>query len=177
MIVSYIAALFSRCIYDFIVHINELAAILKPFPMTRKFWIILSIILSFKALGQNKIDTVETVNVYNSRYDKLKDSLNVVDVLFEDLLKSPKQYKNKYIRVSGFVHLELPYCTIYKSEKEYINKEKSNVIGFVMHKEDSYVLSQKFNDKQSFVSGIFVFLESELFKYAIYRIQNVDVIK
>jgi len=127
--------------------------------------------------AQNNIKNVDTVNVYNTKYDKLNDSIKIVNVKFDDLIKSPEKYKRKYVRVTGFLHLDLPYCLFYESEKDYRNQRKDNIILFMMHKEDSYLLSKKFNDKVTIVSGIFEIIESDLFKNMIYQIQNVDIIK
>ncbi len=127
--------------------------------------------------AQNKNESVDTLNIYSSKYNKINDSIKVVDVSFDDLIKYPEKYKKKYIRVSGFLHLDLPFCILYKSEEDYNKKEKLNVIAFIMHKEDSFELSKNFNDKIAIVSGIFALITHNDFTKGIYEIQSVDTLK
>ena len=141
----------------------------------RIFSFLLIISFSIKLSGQVNSKPIDTINIYTEKYYKLKDSLSKpIDVSLEKLLKNPKKYDRKYIRVSGFLHIDLPYSLLYKSKESFTNGEKSNTIIFLLHKEDCYVISQKHNNLIVIVSGVFnIYNKQKL----IYSIQKVDAVK
>lgn len=143
----------------------------------KSFLLILLFFISSKMNSQNKIESVETVNIFNRDYSKLNDSIKIIEVAFEELLESPEKYAKKYVRVSGFLHLDLPFSVFYKSEEDYIKNEKLNAMVFLMHKEDTYAMSLRFNNKYAIVSGVFVLLSQNDLNIGIYQIQRVDAVK
>ncbi len=141
----------------------------------KTFFFLLLIAFSINLNGQTGGKSFDTIHVFSAKYYKLKDTLaKPIDVSFEKLLQHPKKYDRKYIRVVAFLHIELPYSLLFKSSESYAKNEKSNSIIFLLHKEDCYVISQKYNDLIVAVSGIFnIYNEKKM----IYDIQKVDAIK
>jgi hypothetical protein len=133
-------------------------------------------VLGFQVNAQAKL-SLDTTNVYIAKYNKVDTSLILEDVLLKDLLKSPNIYKEKYVRIFGFLDLDLPNSAIYISEKDFEQKNITNRILFVLHKEDTYTLSQKINKEFGFVTGIFHLIEEDKFVGGLFRIQRVDKIK
>jgi hypothetical protein len=144
----------------------------------KKNWIILLFIVSFKMNAQNKSESIESVNIYTNNHNKINDSIKFEEVSFDNLINYPEKYRKKFIRISGFLHLDLPFCVFYKTEEDYNKKEKLNAIAFIMHKEDSYQMSKKFNNKVAIVSGIFELMttQNELTK-GVYEIHRVDTLR
>jgi hypothetical protein len=141
----------------------------------RILFFLFIISFSIKLNGQVNSKTIDTIHIYTEKYNKLKDSLTKpIDVSLEKLLKNPKKYNRKYIRVSGFLHIDLPYSLLYISKESYTNGDKSNTVIFMLHKEDCYVISEKHNNLIVIVSGVFnVYNKQKL----IYSIQKVDAVE
>lgn len=133
--------------------------------------------LIFFALNLNAQDKTESANVFSASHDKVESNLIPIDVSLEKLIKNPKEYNKKYVKLFGFLSLDLTNSALYISRKDFEQSNTSNAIIIVHPKEDIFQLSLKINKEFVYITGIFHLIEKSDFSSGLFRIQSIDRIK
>jgi hypothetical protein len=141
--------------------------------------IFFAVLITSKILGQNHNSDLDTINVYSiDVYDKKDNWKDAKQVSMKELLKNPKKYHRKLVKVYGYVSIPKgEYQMIYDSIESFKNKNYKKAIMYAQFTEDTYIVKRKFNGGYAIVTGMFSLLDGAETNSMIYEIRRIDIPK